>query len=423
MSSRSSSPPAVSPTPYAVLELPSGLRVIHQPVAHTKVAHCGFLFDTGSRDEAPDQLGLAHFWEHMAFKGTQKRRAWHILQRLETVGGELNAYTTKEKINFYASVLSTHFERALELLTDITFHSTFPEKEVEKERNVILEEMAMYLDDPADAIADDFDGLLYPGGHPLGTNILGSKESVGAFTSADFHRFLAHRTSPQQLVFASVSNLPTKTVFKLAEKYLSDLPPRPPRPARVAPTDYTPVQRVEFKPIQQAHVVMGAPAYALHDPRRVALFLLTNVLGGPGANSRLNLAVREKYGLVYTIDATYTGYQDTGHVSLYFGTEKKQVGRTIGLVQKELKRLRDVALTTSQLHTAKEQLMGQLAMSEESTSGLMALLGRSLLDLGRVESIEEVFAQIRRITAPELLAIANEVLDPARISELRFVPE
>ncbi len=413
----------VPAAPYAILDLPSGLRVIHQPVAHTKVSHCGFLFDTGSRDEAPDQLGLAHFWEHMAFKGTRKRRAWHILNRLETVGGELNAYTTKEKISFHASVLSQHFERALELLTDITFHSTFPEKEIEKERGVILEEMAMYLDAPEDAIADEFDTLTFPGGHPLGTNILGSKESVGAFQQADFQRFVEHQTSPAQGVFASVSNLPTKTVFRLAEKYLSDLPARAGRPARVAPSGYQAQWITEEKPIQQAHCVLGAPAFAIQDPRRVALFLLTNVLGGPGANSRLNLAVREKYGLVYAIDAAYNGFQDTGQFSIYFGTEKKQLARTVGLVKKELKKIRDVALTTTQLHTAKAQLMGQLAMAEESTAGLMSLLGRSLLDLGRVESIEEVFAQIRRITAKELLEIANEVLAEDRLSGLMFVPE
>lgn len=413
----------VSAPPYAILELPSGLRVIHQPVAHTKVSHCGFLFDTGSRDEAPDQLGLAHFWEHMAFKGTRKRRAWHILNRLETVGGELNAYTTKEKISFHASVLSQHFERALELLSDITFHSTFPEREIEKERGVILEEMAMYLDAPDDAIADEFDALTFPHGHPLGTNILGSRESVSGFRQADFRRFVEQQTSPAQGVFASVSNLPTKTVFRLAEKYLGELPARPGRPARVAPTSYQPTWRTEEKPVQQAHCVIGAPAYALHDPRRVALFLLTNVLGGPGANSRLNLAVREKYGLVYAIDAQYTGFQDTGQLSIYFGTEKRQLARTVGLVKKELKKLRDTALTTTQLHTAKAQLMGQLAMAEESTSGLMSLLGRSLLDLGRVESLEEVFGQIRRITAKELLEIANEVLAEERLSGLMFVPE
>lgn len=408
--------------PYSVLTLPSGLRVVHQPVAHTKISHCGFIFDTGSRDEQPDQVGLAHFWEHMAFKGTQKRRAWHILNRLETVGGELNAYTTKEKISFYASVLSTHFERALELLADITFHATFPEKEVEKERGVILEEMSMYLDDPADAIADDFDALTFPD-HPLGTNILGTRASVQAFRQADFFRFVREQTSPGQLVFSSVSNLPTKTVFRLAEKYLSDVDPRPARPARQAPTAYQPQIITHEKPIQQAHCVLGAPAYAITDPRRVALFLLTNVLGGPGANSRLNLAVREKYGLVYTIDAAYNGFQDTGQVSVYFGTEKRQLQRTIGLVKKELRLVREKALTTSQLHTAKAQLMGQLAMAEESTSGLMMLLGRSLLDLGRVESLEEVFGQIRNITSQDLLEVANDVLAEDRMSVLSFVPE
>ncbi|MGY2131544.1 M16 family metallopeptidase [Hymenobacter sp. HD11105] len=407
---------------YDLHELPNGIRVLHKQVLHTKIAHCGFLLDIGSRDEDQHQLGLAHFWEHMAFKGTEKRRSFHILNRLETVGGELNAYTTKEKICFYASLLSTHFERAFELLTDLTFHSVFPEREIEKERGVILEEMAMYHDAPEDAIIDDFDAVIF-GNHALGHNILGTRQSVSSFQQQDFRQFLADNIRTDRLVFSSVSNLPFTEVKRLAEKYLAPLPARlGPRP-RTPFSSYQRVDQLERKPITQAHCLIGGPAYPIEDPRRIPFFMLTNILGGPGMNSRLNLGVREKYGLVYTIDATYSPYTDTGLFGIYFGTEKKQVKRTVALVQKELKTLREKPLGSLQLHTAKEQLMGQLAMSEESNSGLMQLLGKSTLDLGRVEPLTEIFDRIRRITATELCELANDVLHDDNLSVLQYVPE
>ncbi|MCR5888810.1 insulinase family protein [Hymenobacter sp. J193] len=407
---------------YDLYELPNGIRVLHKQVLHTKIAHCGFLLDIGSRDEKPAQQGLAHFWEHMAFKGTEKRKSFHILNRLETVGGELNAYTTKEKICFYASLLSTHFERAFELLTDLTFHSVFPEKEIEKERGVILEEMAMYVDAPEDAIIDDFDAVVF-GSHSLGHNILGTRESVSGFQQPDFRQFLQENVRTDRLVFSSVSNLPFKEVKRLADKYLAPLPARLGERPRVAFAGYQPLSRTEHKPITQAHCLIGGAAYAIEDERRIPFFLLNNLLGGPGMNSRLNLAVREKYGLVYTIGSTYSPYTDTGLFGIYFGTEKKQVNRTISLVQKELKLLRDKTLGTSQLHVAKEQLMGQLAMAEESNGGLMQLLAKSTLDLGRVEPLTEIFERIKRITAPELQGIAQDLLREDNLSVLQYLPE
>ncbi|SNC75152.1 Predicted Zn-dependent peptidase [Hymenobacter gelipurpurascens] len=407
---------------YDLYELPNGIRVLHKTVPHTKIAHCGFLLDIGSRDEKPAQQGLAHFWEHMAFKGTEKRKSFHILNRLETVGGELNAYTTKEKICFYASLLSTHFERAFELLTDLTFHSVFPEKEIEKERGVILEEMSMYHDAPEDAIVDDFDEVVF-GNHSLGHNILGTRESVSSFQQEDFFKFLGENVRTDRLVFSSVSNLPFSEVKRLAHKYLAPLPAKLGARPRTPFGAYQRLDRTERKPITQAHCLIGGPAYALEDECRIPFFLLNNLLGGPGMNSRLNLAVREKYGLVYTIDSSYSPYTDSGLFGIYFGTEKKQVNRTISLVHKELKRLREQALGTAQLHTSKEQLMGQLAMAEESNSGLMQLLAKSTLDLGRVESINEIFDRVRRITSSELLELANEVLHEDRLSTLQYLPE
>ncbi|AII52816.1 M16 family metallopeptidase [Hymenobacter sp. APR13] len=407
---------------YDLYELPNGIRVLHKQVVHTKIAHLGFLLDIGSRDEKPAQQGLAHFWEHMAFKGTEKRKSFHILNRLETVGGELNAYTTKEKICFYASLLSTHFERAFELLTDLTFNSVFPEKEIEKERGVILEEMSMYQDAPEDAIIDDFDDVVFAK-HALGHNILGTRESVSSFQQADFQQFLKENVRTDRLVFSTVSNLPFSEVKRLADKYLAPLPAQLGARPRTPFSGYQRVNQLERKPITQAHCLIGGPAYAIEDPRRIPFFLLNNLLGGPGMNSRLNLAVREKYGLVYTIDSTYSPYTDTGLFGIYFGTEKKQVNRTVSLVQKELKRLREQALGTAQLHTTKEQLMGQMAMAEESNGGMMQLLAKSTLDLGRVESINEIFDRIRAITSSELLEMANEVLTDDNLSVLQYVPE
>ncbi|WP_276497948.1 M16 family metallopeptidase [Pontibacter litorisediminis] len=406
---------------YHIHTLPNGIRVVHKQVLHTKIAHSGFVMDIGSRDELPQEQGLAHFWEHMAFKGTQKRKSFHILNRLETVGGELNAYTTKEKICFYSSVLDKHFEKSFELLTDITFHSVFPEKEIEKERGVILEEMAMYLDTPEEAIVDEFDAVVFDG-HALGNNILGTKESVSGFQKQDFLGFLDRNLSTDALVFCSVSNLPFEKVVKLAEKYLSDIPSIKKHRERVPFTGYTPKVVTFEKPISQAHCVIGCPAYALGDDRRIPFFMLNNLLGGPGMNSRLNLAVREKHGLVYTIDSNYATYIDTGLLSIYFGTEKKQLKRTTSLVMKELKKLREKPLGSLQLHTAKEQLMGQLAMAEESNMGLMMMLGKSILDQGKAESLNEIFDKIKSIEARDLVDIANDVLREENLSILNYVP-
>ncbi len=401
--------------------LPNGIRILHKQVLHTKIAHSGFTLDIGSRDEREDQLGLAHFWEHMAFKGTEKRKSFHILNRLESVGGELNAYTTKEKICFYASILDRHFEKAFELLADITFHSVFPEKEIEKERGVILEEMAMYLDAPEDAIVDEFDSVIFKK-HSLGNNILGTKESVSGFKKSDFFNFINQNFSTDKLVFASVSNLPFKKVIKLAEKYLAGIPSRTQDHKRAPFKVYQPDAISIEKPINQAHCIIGAPAYALSDPKRIPFFMLSNLLGGPGMNSRLNLAVREKYGLVYSIDASYTAYIDTGLFNIYFGTEKKQLARTTDLVLKELKKLREKTLTTNQLHNTKEQLMGQLAMAEESNIGYMMMMGKSILDLNKIDTLNEIFDQIQKTTASQLQEIANEILAEENLSFLNYVP-
>ncbi|MGB3776719.1 MAG: pitrilysin family protein, partial [Tunicatimonas sp.] len=249
---------------YELHTLPNGIRVAHQQITHSKVVHCGFILDIGSRDERSEQHGLAHFWEHMAFKGTKKRRAYHIINRLEAVGGELNAYTTKEKICFYASLLDRHFETALELLTDITFDSIFPEKQIERERNVILEEMAMYYDSPEDAIQDDFDQVIF-GEHPLGKNILGSRDSIRTFHRADFQQFLSEHMNTEKLVFCCVGNLPMKQVVKLAEKYLSNIPALHGPGYRLPFKTYVPQQKTVQRPLTQAQCAIGRTAFPVQD--------------------------------------------------------------------------------------------------------------------------------------------------------------
>lgn len=406
---------------YEIHTLANGIRLIHKQVGHTKIAHCGFMLDIGSRDETTSNQGIAHFWEHMAFKGTKRRKAYHILNRIDSVGGELNAYTTKEKITFYASVLDAHFEKAFELLTDITFDSIFPEKQIERERNVILEEMAMYYDAPDDAIQDEFDTIVY-GEHPLGMNILGTPDSVKSFTRDDFREFIKQNLNTERIVFCSVGNLPFKKVRRLADKYLSDIPKLTAHVSRKTFSTYTPKVSEVKRSLTQSHCAIGRNAYSLSDDKRIPFFMLANLLGGPGMNSRLNLALREKYGFVYSVDASYHAYTDTGLFAIFFGTEPRQLKRSIQLVKKELKHLREKTLGIGQLHTAKEQIMGQLAMAEENNTSLMLMMGKSLLDMDRIDSLEEVFEKIRQTSASELRDIANETFQEDQLSLLTYVP-
>lgn len=407
---------------YELHTLPNGIRIIHKQVSSTKIVHCGLVLDIGSRDELMEQQGIVHFWEHMAFKGTGKRKAFHILNRLESVGGELNAYTTKEKICFYASVLDNYFENALELLSDITFNSIFPEKQIDKERSVILEEMSMYYDTPEDAIQDEFDEVIFTG-HPLGRNILGTPASVKSFHRNDFKKFIADNLNTERLVFTSVGNINMRKVVKLASKHLLGIPAYQAEPHRATFQNYSPKTRVIRRNLTQAQCAMGRTAFEISHKNRLPFFALINILGGPGMNSRLNLALREKHGFVYAIDASYHPYIDTGLFAIYFGTEPKQLNRSIKLVLKELKMLKEKPLGTLQLHRAKEQLMGQLAMAEENNMSLMLMMGKSILDLNKIHSLEEVFNRIKIITAKELQNIANEMFDEKRLSFLTFLPK
>lgn len=406
---------------YIVHTLKNGIRVVHNQVTTTKIVHCGIMLDIGSRDETTANQGIAHFWEHMAFKGTRKRKAFHILNRLESLGGELNAFTDKEKILFYASLRDDYFERAVELLTDITFESVFPSSQIERERNVILEEMSMYYDDPEGSLQDEFDKVIFRG-HPLGMNILGTEKTVGSFRRADFKAFVKRHIDTRRIVFTCVGNITQEVVVRLAEKYMGPIPAITSRRRRKEFRGYRPKEVTLKRTIKQARCAMGRTAYPIADPRRGTLFLLTNILGGGGMNSRLNLSLREKYGFVYSIGSQYFPLTDTGLFVISFGTEPTQLPKSIRIVQAELRKLREEKLGVKQLTSAKEQIMGQVAMAEESNISFMMMMGRSLLDLGKVPSLEEIFSRIQNTSADDLRKMANEMFDPEKMSYLMMEP-
>lgn len=404
---------------YQIYTLSNGIRVAYRQVTSTKIVHCGIMFDIGSRDELPNQAGLAHFWEHMAFKGTEKRNSYHIINSLESVGGELNAFTTKEKICFYTSVLDVYFDKAVNLIADIAFNSTFPKKQLEIERGVILEEMAMYLDSPEDAIQDEFDEMVFKD-HPLGVNILGTKERVKSFTQQDFKDFIDTNLDTDRVVLSVVGNISPSKIIRVAQKYLNDILPKKSIRTRISPANYK--QQIIRKEMNnhQSYTVMGRPAFALIDPDRLPFFALVNLLGGPGMNSRFNLSLREKHGLVYHIEAGLSTYTDTGLFSIFFGTDPQNLEKATRLVHKEMKALRVKSLGKVQLKTVKDQLKGQLAMAEESKQGFMLVMARSILDLGRVEPLDEIFNRINLITASKMMELAEEMFDENDLSTLIY---
>ena len=406
---------------YQIHKFQNAIRLVHKQVNNTRVIHCGYAIDIGSRDENISQLGIAHFWEHMAFKGTHKRKAYHIISRLDSIGGELNAFTTKEKVFFYASVLSEHFEMAVELLTDIAFYSIFPEKQVEKERVVILDEMAMYLDSPDDAIQDDFDKVVF-GEHPLGHNILGITETLNSIRKKDFLTFIDDNLNNENVVFSVVGPRSFKETLKISGKYLQMIPDHSSRKVRFKPTPLQGQNTIHDKSFGRAYCAIGKDAYSVKDKDRIPFFMLTNILGGPAMNSRLNLSLREKYGYVYSVDASYTSFSDTGLFGIFFGTEKKYLNRSIKIVLTEIKRLREQKLGSLQLHRAKQQIKGQLAISEENNTNVMLMMGRSLIDLERIDPLDSVFKKVDQQTSESLARIANELLIENQLNYLIFNP-
>ena len=398
--------------------LANGTRLVYLKVP-SQVAHLGFFFAAGSRHEGPNQIGLAHFLEHCLFKGTQKRNALHILSRIDAVGGELNAYTAKEEMCLYASFSKEHTQRAIDLLSDISINSTFPEKEIEKEKEVILDEINSYLDSPSDKIFDDFDAKLFEN-HPLGQNILGTKESVSSFTQQDLQQYIQQYFTADNLVVSFVGNVPLARLKVALEAALSQMPLTAERSVPQPFTFTTPFKEVLKEANYQAHAVLGGLAPSYHDDERVAMSLLINILGGPALNSRLNLSVRERYGYAYSIEANYHTFADTGYWQIYFGSEPKNVNKTLTLIDKELDKLREKTLSASQLLQAKRQYKGHLALGMDVNTGLMQGLGKSMLAFGQIDTIAEMHQAIDKITSQEIQVLAQKHLRKEVFSSLIF---
>jgi predicted Zn-dependent peptidase len=407
-------------TDHTVHTLPNGIRILFK-YAPSPITHCCFVVNAGARDEGEQQTGLAHFIEHLLFKETERRSTNQILNRLEVVGADLNAYTAKEYTCIHASLLNQHLERAVDLFEDIIFHSTFPEEELEKERGVILDEIASYLDQPDEAIQDDFEELLFKD-HSIGRNILGSAETVSKLSKADIDQFIGANYNTSQMVFAVFGNYEFTKMVRLSEKYFGKIPANDTLKHRQKPGATIPGQNIFKKPITQTHCILGTQAYGSSDANRYGLLLLNNYLGGMGMSSRLNLEIREKYGIAYTIESNYTPFSDCGIFSIYFGTDAEKVEKATRLVYKELKKLRDNKFGVTQLQQARQKFLGQIALGEENRMGLIISMAKSLLDFNHVDTLQQLFDKINAVTAEQLLEISNEIFDADRMVTLLFAP-
>ena len=403
---------------YNEYTLPNGLRIIHEPTL-SKVSYCGFAIDAGTRDEAENEQGMAHFVEHLIFKGTEKRKAWHILNRMENVGGDLNAYTNKEETVVYAAFLTEHLERALELLGDIVFHSTFPQHEIEKETEVIIDEIQSYEDNPSELIFDDFEDMIFRN-HPLGRNILGKPDLLRSFRTEDVLSFTRRFYQPGNMVFFVQGQYDFKKIVRLAEKHLADVPAVTVDNQRVPPPLYVPERLVVSKDTHQAHVMIGSRGYNAYDDKRTALYLLNNILGGPGMNSKLNVSLRERRGLVYNVESNLTSYTDTGAFCIYFGTDIEDMDTCLKLTYKELKRMRDVKMTSSQLAAAKKQLIGQIGVASDNFENNALGMAKTYLHYHKNEPSEVVFKRIETLTAEQLMEVANEMFAEEYLSTLIY---
>jgi predicted Zn-dependent peptidase len=403
---------------YRHCVLSNGIRVVHR---HTfsDVAHMGIIINAGSRDEKPTEQGLAHLIEHMIFKGTAKRKAYHVLSCLENVGGEMNAFTTKEDTCLHASFVSTHFERAFELMSDVLFNSSFPVNELKKEKEVVVDEINSYRDNPSDEIFDLFEEKMF-GNHPLGHRITGTKESVKKISKGNIKSFIQQHYTADRIVIAAVSNHDFTKVKSLAEEYFSaDIRKKSPE-GRKRFTRYKPFSDTVRMEIFQAHCMIGNVAYNQRDKHKTALMLLNNFLGGPSMNARLSLEVREKHGFCYNIESNYTPFSDSGLFTIYLGTDNIYMDKAIGLIFKELKKIRDQKLGILQMKRAKQQWMGQIAITYESNLHEMLSMGKSFMVYNKVDTLATINHKIEATTADDLIAIANEVFDPDHLSLLVF---
>ena len=440
---------------YNTYTLDNGLRIIHLP-SDSKVVYCGYQINAGTRNEEPGEEGLAHFCEHVTFKGTERRKAWHILNCLESVGGDLNAYTNKEGTVYYSAILKEHIARAVDLLSDIVFHSVYPQAEIDKEVEVICDEIESYNDSPAELIYDEFENILFKGS-PLGHNILGTAEQVRSFKTEDALRFTRKLYRPDNAIFFAYGDIDFKKLVKLIRKALGECPkgrelacsadcksaetPTEERIAEETPTEEMEagdanhkVQSSKFKVqskvagktivmqknTHQAHVMIGTRAYDVNDDRRMPLYLLNNMLGGPGMNAKLNLALREHNGLVYTVESTMVAYGDTGTWSIYFGCDEHDVKRCLRLVRKELDKFMQKPLSDAQLKAAKKQIKGQIGVACDNRENFALDFGKSFLHYGWEKNVDRLYEQVDAITAAQIQAVAQELFDKDRLTTLIF---
>ena len=413
---------------YNTYTLDNGLRIIHLP-SDSKVVYCGYQINAGTRDEEPGEEGLAHFCEHVTFKGTERRKAWHILNCLESVGGDLNAYTNKEGTVYYAAILKEHIARAVDLLSDIVFHSTYPQQEIDKEVEVICDEIESYNDSPTELIYDEFENILFKG-NSLGHNILGTAEQVRQFTTEDALRFTRKLYRPDNAVFFAYGDIDFKKLVTLLkrsvgseelrvknEEFNSREEERMKGEESNSPKGQTIVME---KHTHQAHVMIGTQAYDVHDDRRMPLYLLNNILGGPGMNAKLNLALREHNGLVYTVESTMVAYGDTGTWSIYFGCDEHDVKRCLRLVRKELDKFMEKPLSDAQLRAAKKQIKGQIGVACDNRENFALDFGKSFLHHGWEKNVDRLYEQVDAITAQQMQAVAQEIFDEHRLTTLIF---
>ena len=419
---------------YNTYTLDNGLRIIHLP-SDSKVVYCGYQINAGTRNEEPGEEGLAHFCEHVTFKGTERRKAWHILNCLESVGGDLNAYTNKEGTVYYSAILKEHIARAVDLLTDIVFHSVYPQAEIDKEVEVICDEIESYNDSPAELIYDEFENIIFKGS-PLGHNILGTAEQVRSFKTEDALRFTRKLYRPDNAIFFAYGDIDIKKLVRLLKKSFLSEERRVKSEKFNSPEAQTQfnIQHSTFntqhsfegqtivmqKNTHQAHVMIGTRAYDVNDSRRMPLYLLNNMLGGPGMNAKLNLALREHNGLVYTVESTMAAYGDTGIWSIYFGCDEHDVKRCLRLVRKELDKFMQKPLSEAQLKAAKKQIKGQIGVACDNRENFALDFGKSFLHYGWEKNVDRLYEQVDEITAEQIQAVAKELFDKDRLTTLIF---
>jgi predicted Zn-dependent peptidase len=419
---------------YNTYTLDNGLRIIHLP-SDSKVVYCGYQINAGTRNEEPGEEGLAHFCEHVTFKGTERRKAWHILNCLESVGGDLNAYTNKEGTVYYSAILKEHIARAVDLLTDIVFHSVYPQAEIDKEVEVICDEIESYNDSPAELIYDEFENIIFKGS-PLGHNILGTAEQVRSFKTEDALRFTRKLYRPDNAIFFAYGDIDFKKLVRLLKKSFLSEERRVKSEKFNSPEAQTQfnIQHLTFntqhsfegqtivmqKNTHQAHVMIGTRAYDVNDSRRMPLYLLNNMLGGPGMNAKLNLALREHNGLVYTVESTMVAYGDTGIWSIYFGCDEHDVKRCLRLVRKELDKFMQKPLSEAQLKAAKKQIKGQVGVACDNRENFALDFGKSFLHYGWEKNVDRLYEQVDEITTEQIQVVAQELFDRDRLTTLIF---